>query len=131
MCQLQQLQDELKSKDHTINKFLTTIELRLKDILNKLINQNNCEENTNKASINQISTKIASGNTQPKNDMNDLDKNNSVNEIKQQVETIKKNGTLVKSNNQKSEKSKTQISKAKPEKKSHIKIIENLGMEKE
>ena len=47
MCQLQQLQDELKSKDHTINKFLTTIELRLKDILNKLINQNNCEENAN------------------------------------------------------------------------------------
>ena len=47
MCQLQQLQDELKSIDHTINKFLTTIELRLKDILNKLINQNNCEENTN------------------------------------------------------------------------------------
>ena len=63
--------------------------------------------------------------------MNDLYKNNSVNEIKQQVETIKENGTLVKSNNQKSEKSKTQISKAKPEKKSHIEIIENLGMEKE
>ena len=111
---------------------LTSSELKSKDsIIHKVINQNNCEENTNKASINQISTKIASGNTQPKNDMNDLDKNNSVNEIKQQVETIKKNGTLVKSNNQKSEKSKTQISKAKPEKKSHIKIIENLGMEKE
>ena len=99
--------------------------------MHKVINQNNCEENTNKASINLISTKITSGNTQPKSDMNDLYKNNSVNEIKQQVETIKENGTLVKSNNQKSEKSKTQISKAKPEKKSHIEIIENLGMEKE
>ena len=46
-----QLQDELKSKDHIINKLLTTIgdltstELKSKDnIIHKLINQSNCEE---------------------------------------------------------------------------------------
>ena len=53
--------------DHIINKLQTTIweltssELKSKDdIINKLINQKNCEENTNRASINQSSTKISS-----------------------------------------------------------------------
>ena len=122
-----QLQDELKSKDHIINKLLTTIrdltstELKSKDnIIHKLINQSNCEENTNRISMNQSSTKITSGNTQ---DINDSDKNNSVNTIKEQVATIKENSRSVESNNQRSEKSKDQPSKAKPEKKSHIEII--------
>ena len=123
-----QLQDELKSKGYIINKLLTTIgdlissELKSKDnIIYKLINQNNCEENTNRTSINQSSTKITSDNTQS---INDSDKNNSVNAIKEQAATIKENSTSsVKSNNQRSEKSKTQVSKAKPEKKSHIEII--------
>ena len=62
---IDQLQDELKSKDHTINKILTTTndltspELKSKDnIIHKLLNQNNCKENTNSNSINQSSTKI-------------------------------------------------------------------------
>ena len=73
-----QLQDELKSKDHIKNKLLTTIgdlsgtELKSKDnIIHKLINQSNCEENTNRISMNQNSTKITSDNTQ---DINDSDK---------------------------------------------------------
>ena len=114
-----QLQDELKPKDYIINKLLTTIgdltssELKSKDnIIHKLINQNNCEQNTNRTSINQSSTKITSDNTQS---INDSDKNNSINAIKEQVATIKENSTSVKSNNQRSEKSKTQVSKAKPE----------------
>ena len=122
-----QLQDELKSKDHIINKLLTTIgdltstELKSKDnIINKLINQNNCEENTNRISMNQSSTKITSENTQ---DINDSDKNNTVDTRKEQVPTIKKNSRSVESNNQRSEKSKNQLSKTKPEKKSHIEII--------
>ena len=85
---IDQLQDELKSKDHIINKLLTTIghltssKLRSKDnIIHKLINQSNCEENTNRASINQCSTKITYGNIQGKSDMNDSDKNDSVNAI--------------------------------------------------
>ena len=116
-----QLQEELKSKDHIINKLLTTIgdltssELKLKDnIIHKLINQNNCRENTKKTSINQSSTKSTSDNTQ---NINDLDKNNIINAIKEQVATIKESSTSVKSNNQRSVKSKNQISKAKPEKK--------------
>ena len=116
-----QLQDELKSKDYIINKLLTTIgdltssELKSKDnIIHKLINHNNCEENTNRTSINQSSTKITSNNIQS---INDSDKNNSINGIKEQVATIKENSTSVKSNNERSEKSKTQVSKAKPEKK--------------
>ena len=122
-----QLQDELKSKDHIINKLLTTIgdltssELKSKDnVIHKLINHSNCKKNTNRTSINQSSTKITSDNTQS---INDSDKNNSINAIKEQVATIKENSTSVKSNNQRSEKSKSQVSKAKPEKKSHIEII--------
>ena len=102
-----QLQDELKSKDHIINKLLTTIgdltssELKLKDnIIHKLINQNNCEENTNRTSINQSSTKITFDNSQS---INDSDKNNSINAIKEQVATIKENIMSVKSNNQRRE----------------------------
>ena len=110
-----QLQDELIIGD------LTSSELKSKDnIIHKLINQKNCEENTNRTSVNQSSTKITSDNTQS---INDSDKNNSVNAIKDQFATIKENSTSVKSNNQRSEKSKTQVSKAKPEKKSHIEII--------
>ena len=122
-----QLQDELKSKDNVINKLLTTIgdltssELKSKDnIIHKLINQNNCEENTSRTSINQGSTKLTSDNT---HSINDSDKNNSINAIKEQVATIKENSRSVKSNNQRCEKSKSQVSKAKPEKKSHIEII--------
>ena len=122
-----QLQDELKSKDYIINKLLTTIadltssELKSKDnIIHKLINQNNCEENAKRTSINQSSTKITSDNTKS---IDDSDKNNSINAIKEQVATIKENSTSVISNNQRSEKSKTQVSKAKPEKMSHIEII--------
>ena len=60
-----QLQDELKSKDHMINQLLTTIdlastELKSKDnIIHKLINKSNCEENTNRISVNQSSTDVA------------------------------------------------------------------------
>ena len=123
-----QLQDELKSKDHIINKLLTTLlgdltssELKSKDnIIHKVINQNNCEENTNRTSRNQSSTKITFGNTQS---INDSDKSNSINAIKDQVATIKENSTSVKSNNQRIEKLKTQVSKANPERKSHIEII--------
>ena len=122
---IDQLQDELKSKDHIINKLLTKIrdltssELNSKNnIIHKLINQNNCKENTNRYSINQSSTKI-SDNTHSNNDIHDSDKNNSINAIKEKVATIKENSTSVKSYNQRSEKSKNQISKAKPEK-SHI-----------
>ena len=118
-----QLQDELKSKDHIINKLLTTIgdltstELKSKDnIIHKLINQSNCEENTNRISMNENSTKITSDNTQG---INNSEKNNSINAIKEQVATIKENSRSVESNNQRSEKSKNQIRKAKPEKKSH------------
>ena len=114
-----QLQDELKSKEHIINKLLTTIgyltssELKSEDnIIHKLINQSNCEENTNRISMNQSSTKITPDNTQG---INDSDKNNSINAIKEQVATIKENSRSVKSNNQRSEKSKNQVSKAKPE----------------
>ena len=68
MCRLQQiigqLQDELKSKDYIINELLTTIgdltssEPKSKEkIIQKLIRQNNCDENTNRTSINQSSTK--------------------------------------------------------------------------
>ena len=128
---IDQLQDELKSKDHIINKILTTIghltssKLRSKDnIIHKLINQSNCEENTNRISMNQSSNEITSDNTQG---INDSDKNNSINAIKEQVATIKENSTsnlikykilnlIIKEVN---EKSKNQISKAKPEK-SHI-----------
>ena len=125
---IDQLQDELKPKDHIINKLLTTIgdltssELKSRDnIIHKLlINQNNCEENTNRTSVNQSSTKITSDNTQS---INDSDKNNNINAIKEQVATIKENSTSVKSNNQRSEKSKNQISQAKLEKKSDIEII--------
>ena len=63
--------------------------------------------------MNQSSTKIKSDNTQ---DINDSDKNNSVNAIKEQVATIKENSRSVESNNQRSKKSKNQLSKAKPEK---------------
>ena len=62
-----QLQDELKSKDRIINKLLTTIgdltssELKSKDnIIHKLINQRNCAKNTNRISMNQISMKTES-----------------------------------------------------------------------
>ena len=82
--------------------------------------QNNCDENTNRISIGQSSTKSASNNTQS---INDSDKNSSINVIKEQVATIKENGRSVKSNNQRSEKSNNQVGKAKPEKKSHIEII--------
>ena len=82
-----QLQDGLKSKDHIINKLLTTIgdltssELKSKgNIMHKLIN---CEENTNRTTINQSSTKIISDNIQS---VNDSDKNNNINPIKEQVE---------------------------------------------
>ena len=89
-----QLQDELKSKDHIINKLLTTIgdltssELKSKDnITHKLINQTNCEENTNRISINQSSTKITSDNTQG---INDSDKNSNINAIKEQVSKLER-----------------------------------------
>ena len=102
-----QLQDELKSSNHIINKLLTTIgdltssELKSKNnIIHKLINQNNCEENTNRTSVNQSSTKITFDNTQS---INDSHKNNSVNATKEQVATIKENSTSVKSNNQRRE----------------------------
>ena len=107
-----QLQDELKSKDHVINKLLTTIgdltslELKSKDnIIHKLINQSNYEENMNRISMNQSSTIITSGSTQ---DINDSEKNNSVNAIKEELATIKENSRSVESNNQRSEKSKNQ-----------------------
>ena len=38
--------------------------------------------------------------TPGKNDINDLDKNNSINAIKEQVRTFKENSTSVKSNSQ-------------------------------
>ena len=122
-----QLQDELKLNDRIINKLLTTIgdltssELKSKDnIIHKLINQSNCEENTNRISMNQSSTKTTSDNTR---DINDSEKNNSVNAIKEQFTTIKGNSRSVESNNQRREKPKNQVSKAKFEKKSHIEII--------
>ena len=122
-----QLQVELKSKDHIINKLLTTIgdltstELKSKDnIIHKLINHSNCEENTSRISMNQSSTKITSDNTQ---DINDSDKNNTADTIKEQVATIKKNSRSVESDNQRSEKSKNQLSKTKPGKKSHTEFI--------
>ena len=94
---------------------LTSTELKSKDnIIHKLINKSNCEENTNRISMNQSSTKITSNNTQ---DINVSDKNNDVNAIKEQVATIKENSRSVESNNQRSKKSKNQLSKAKPEKK--------------
>ena len=100
---------------------MTSSELKWKDnIIYRLINQNNCEENTKRISINQSSTKITSDNTQS---INDSDKNSSINAIKEQVATIKEYSRSVKSNNQRSEKSKNQVSKAKPENKSHIEII--------
>ena len=90
------------------------------NIIHKLINQN-CEENTNRTKINQRSTKITPNNTQGNNDINDSDKNNSINAKKEEVTTIKENSTSVKSNSQRSERSKNQISKAKPKK--HIEVI--------
>ena len=80
------------------------------NIIHKLINQN-CEENTNRTKINQRSTKITPNNTQGNNDINDSDKNNSINAKKEEVTTIKENSTSVKSNSQRSERSKNQISK--------------------
>ena len=70
--------------------------------------------------MNQSSVKITSDNTQ---DINDSDKNYTVNTIKEQVATIKENSRSVESNNQRNEKSKNQLSKAKPVKKSHIEFI--------
>ena len=100
---------------------LTSTELKSKDnIIHKLINKSNCEENTNRISMNQSSTKITSDNTQ---DINVSDKNNGENAIKEQVATIKENSRSVESNNQRREKATNQLSKAKPEKKSHIEII--------
>ena len=64
--------------------------------MQKLISQSNCVENTNRISMNQSSTKITSNNTQ---DINDPEKNNSVNAIKEQVTTIKENSRSVESNN--------------------------------
>ena len=97
---------------------LTSTELKLKDnIIHKLINHSNCEENTNRISMNQRSSKITSDKTQ---DINDSEKNNSVNAIKEQVATIKEqNSRSVESINQRKEKSKNQLSKAKPEKVSY------------
>ena len=102
-----------------MNKLLTTIgdltssELKSKDnIIHKLINQNNCEENQqnlDKSKFNQ--------NYIRRRPEYDSDKNNSINAIKEQGATIKENSTSVKSNNQRSEKSKIQVSKAEPEKK--------------
>ena len=73
------------SSSSSSNKLLTTIgdlassEFKSKDnIIRKLINQNNCEENTNRVSIKQSSTKIISDNTQGKNDINNLDKNSNI-----------------------------------------------------
>ena len=51
------------------------------------------KKNTNRTSINQSSAKITSDNTQS---INDSDKNNSINAIKEQVATIKENITSVK-----------------------------------
>ena len=69
---IDQLQDELKSNDR-IKKLLatkgdvTSSELKSQDnITHKLINQNNCERNTNRVSINQSATKITSANTHGK-----------------------------------------------------------------
>ena len=64
--------------------------------------------------MNQSSNNITSGNTR---NINDSEKNNCVNAIKEQVATIKENSRSVESNNQRNEKSKNQVSKAKPEKK--------------
>ena len=119
---ISKLQDKLKSKGHIINKLLTAIgdltssELKSKDfIIHKLINQNNWEENTNRISINQVSTKITSDNTQS---INHSDKNNSINATKGQVATIKENSMSVKSNNQ-----RLKSAKLSQKKKSHIEII--------
>ena len=98
---------------------MTSAELKLKDDIHKLI-KNNCEENINRTSIIQSSIKITSNNTQS---INDSDKHSSINALKEQVAIIKENSTSVKSNKQRSEKSKNQISRAKPEKKSHIETI--------
>ena len=53
--------------------------------------------------MNQSSNNITSGNTR---DINDSEKNNCVNAIKEQVATIKENSRSVESNNQRNEKSK-------------------------
>ena len=87
-----QPQDELKSKDHIIKKLLividlTSSELKSKDNIHKLINQNNCEENTSRISINQSLAKIASNNSQS---INDSDKYSSINVIKEQVAKLKR-----------------------------------------
>ena len=87
-----QPQDELKSKDHIIKKLLividlTSSELKSKDNIHKLINQNNCEENTSRISINQSLAKIPSNNSQS---INDSDKYSSINVIKEQVAKLKR-----------------------------------------
>ena len=64
--------------------------------------------------MNQSPTIITFGNTQG---INDSDKNNSINAIKEQIATIKLNSRSVKSNNQRGENSKNEVSKARPEKK--------------
>ena len=51
--------------------------------------------------MNQSSTKITSDNIR---DINDSEKNNSVNAIKEQVTTIKENSRSVESTNQRNEK---------------------------
>ena len=71
--------------DHIINKLQTTIweltssELKSKDdIINKLINQKNCEENTNKQSLNKSKfNQNFIDNIQGKKDIKDSNKNNN------------------------------------------------------
>ena len=108
---------------------MTSAELKLKDDIHKLI-KNNCEENINRTSIIQSSIKITSNNTQS---INDSDKHSSINALKEQVAIIKENSTSVKSNKQRSEKSKNQISKAKPGKISYRMLngIHERGMNKD
>ena len=55
--------------------------------------------------MNQSSTIITSGST---HDINDSEKNNTVNATKEQLATIKENSRSVESNNQRREKSKNQ-----------------------
>ena len=109
MCTLQQNNRSTtrwtEIENHIINKLLTTIgdltseELKLKDnIIHKLINKNNCQENISRTSITRSSTKITSDITQS---IDDSDKNSSINAIKEQVATIKESSTSVKSNNPK------------------------------
>ena len=76
--------------------------------------------------MNRSSTKITSDNTR---DTNDSEKNSCVNALKEQVATIKEN-RLVESNNQKSEKSKNQVCKAKPEKKVSYRNHKRLYVER-